>query len=69
MLEEPPLLDDGMHSNAWAISGKHTKNGLPLLAADPHLKATVPSTWVLNSIVWDDNYVIGASIPGAPNIA
>ena len=63
------LLDDGIHSNAWAISGKHTKNGLPLLASDPHLKSTIPSTWVLNSIVYDDNYVIGASFLGIPNIA
>ena len=67
--EIEPLLDNGMHSNAWAVSGKHTSNGLPILASDPHLKSTLPSTWLLNSITWGDNYVIGASFPGIPNIA
>ena len=68
-LGQESLLDDGIHSNAWVISGKHTKSGLPLLASDPHLKSTIPSTWVLNSIVYGDNYVIGASFLGIPNVA
>ena len=29
----------------------------------------MPSTWVLNSVVWDDSYVIGASLPGLPNVS
>ena len=43
--EEPPLRQDPAHSNSWVISGRHTENGMPLLASDPHLTATVPSLW------------------------
>ncbi|MEJ7741642.1 MAG: penicillin acylase family protein [Nocardioidaceae bacterium] len=35
----------GLGSNAWAVSGKHTKSGAPLLANDPHLEASMPSVW------------------------
>ncbi|MBA3232577.1 MAG: penicillin acylase family protein [Propionibacteriales bacterium] len=36
---------DGLGSNAWAVSGEHTASGSPILANDPHLGATIPSTW------------------------
>jgi len=32
-------------SNAWVVSGAHTKSGAPLLANDPHLGAALPSVW------------------------
>jgi penicillin amidase len=32
-------------SNAWAISGKRTASGKPLLAGDPHIGFSVPSVW------------------------
>ena len=32
----------GDGSNAWALSGKFTKSGGPILAADPHLKTSSP---------------------------
>jgi penicillin amidase len=32
-------------SNAWAISGRRTASGKPLLAGDPHIKFSVPSVW------------------------
>jgi penicillin amidase len=35
----------GLGSNAWAVSGKHTASGAPILANDPHLGATMPSVW------------------------
>ena len=35
----------GEGSNAWAVSGWHSKTGKPLLAYDPHLESTVPSQW------------------------
>ena len=37
-----PLLEG---SNAWAISGKRTASGKPLLAGDPHIGFSVPSVW------------------------
>lgn len=45
----PDLLGPGgspdLGSNAWAVSGEHTESGDPLLANDPHLGASMPSTW------------------------
>jgi penicillin amidase len=32
-------------SNAWAISGKRTANGKPVLAGDPHMAYSSPSIW------------------------
>jgi len=32
-------------SNAWAISGKRTASGKPLLAGDPHIAFSTPSVW------------------------
>lgn len=36
---------DGVGSNAWAVSGEHTASGAPILANDPHLDPSIPSTW------------------------
>nr|WP_233570854.1 penicillin acylase family protein [Nocardiopsis sp. Huas11] len=44
----PDLLGPGgpdIGSNSWVVSGDHTESGLPLLANDPHLGASMPSTW------------------------
>jgi penicillin amidase len=38
-------LGDGIGSNSWAISGKLTSTGMPLLANDPHLSIQMPSIW------------------------
>ena len=35
----------GIGSNSWVISGALTQTGAPLLANDPHLAASMPSTW------------------------
>jgi len=32
-------------TNCWAVSGEHSETGRPILANDPHLDATMPSTW------------------------
>ena len=36
---------DGIGSNSWAVSGKLTNTGMPLLANDPHLSIQMPSIW------------------------
>ena len=36
---------DGIGSNSWAVSGKLTDTGMPLLANDPHLGIQMPSIW------------------------
>ncbi|MGA8846340.1 MAG: penicillin acylase family protein [Nocardioides sp.] len=35
---------DGLGSNSWVISGEHTDTGAPLLAGDPHLAVSAPSS-------------------------
>jgi len=37
-----PLMEG---SNAWAISGKRTASGKPLLAGDPHIAYSLPAVW------------------------
>src|SRR5205085_5897598 len=41
--EQKPDKDNG--SNNWAISGKKTQSGYPILANDPHLGLNLPSLW------------------------
>ncbi|MCC7429615.1 penicillin acylase family protein [bacterium] len=53
-------------SNAWAVSGKKTKTGKPMLANDPHLKNEVPSKWYEIGIFAPNFRVKGFSIPGVP---
>ncbi|MCB0118460.1 MAG: penicillin acylase family protein, partial [Anaerolineales bacterium] len=36
---------DGIGSNSWAVSGRLTDTGMPLLANDPHLGIQMPSIW------------------------
>ncbi|WP_194410131.1 penicillin acylase family protein [Microbacterium cremeum] len=36
---------EGVGSNSWVVSGAHTASGMPLLANDPHLGASLPSVW------------------------
>jgi penicillin amidase len=36
---------EGVGSNSWVVSGNHTESGMPLLANDPHLGASLPSVW------------------------
>ena len=69
VVQEFSQLDDQMASNNWVIHGKHTANGLPLLANDPHLNTALPSFWQLQELVWEEKFMIGGSVPGIPMIA
>lgn len=65
----PKLEDDnGIGSNNWAVSGRKTKTGYPILANDPHLALRMPSTWYMAELQCPGYHVAGASIPGAPGI-
>ncbi|MEI9814780.1 MAG: penicillin acylase family protein [Acidobacteriota bacterium] len=66
----PPRLstDDSPGSNAWAISGAHTADGKPMLANDPHLEYSLPSTWHLVHLKAGDLDVTGATLPGVPAV-
>ena len=53
-------------SNAWAIAGSHTASGKPLLANDPHLEFSIPSTWWMVHLTAPGLNVEGVTIPGVP---
>jgi penicillin G amidase len=55
-------------SNAWALAGKKTTTGKPILAGDPHLQFNWPSTFYIVHLTAEDLDCIGGSIPGAPGI-
>lgn len=57
-------------SNAWAVSPKRSATGHALLAADPHLEINrLPAVWYEAVLEWDNQFVMGASLPGCPIFA
>lgn len=55
-------------SNAWVISGKHTKSGYPILANDPHLGLELPALWYAASLKGDKLDASGMTLVGLPMI-
>jgi penicillin G amidase len=64
---QKPDKDNG--SNNWALSGKKTKSGYPILCNDPHLGLNLPSLWYETHIQTPEFNVYGASFPCAPGVA
>lgn len=59
---------EGLGSNNWVLTGKKTISGKPLLANDPHLGLSAPSTWYFAHLEAPGLNVIGATLPGVPAI-
>ncbi len=59
---------EGLGSNNWVLTGKKTVSGKPLLANDPHLGLSAPSTWYFAHLEAPGLNVIGATLPGIPAI-
>lgn len=55
-------------SNAWSAASSRSASGGTLLANDPHLGFTAPSTWYLARLELANGGVIGGTIPGIPTI-
>jgi penicillin G amidase len=55
-------------SNNWAVSGKKTKSGKPILCNDPHLGLNLPSLWYEMQITTPGLNVYGVTFPGAPSV-
>lgn len=64
--EQKPNPDNG--SNNWAVGGKKTKTGSPILCNDPHLGLNLPSIWYEMEISTPSFNAYGATFPGAPSI-
>jgi len=57
-------------SNNWVVAPSRTAAGFPLLAGDPHLDLTLPSTWYEAHLVVPGRLdVYGVTFPGAPVVA
>ena len=56
-------------SNNWALSGKLTRSGKPILAGDPHRTQSVPSLRYIAHLVAPGWNVIGAGEPALPGIS
>lgn len=55
-------------SNNWAVSGKRSQSGKPILANDTHLSFASPGTWYLARIKTPSLDLAGVTAPGAPFI-
>ena len=67
-VKEPVKPDRENGSNNWAVSGKKTQSGAPILCNDPHLGLNFPSLWYEVQISTPDYNAYGASFPGAPGV-
>lgn len=53
-------------SNEWAVDGRHSASGAPLLAGDPHLAFSFPGIWYLVRVDMPGRVLAGATAPGVP---
>ncbi|HET9430506.1 MAG TPA: penicillin acylase family protein [Chitinophagaceae bacterium] len=58
----------GKGSNNWAVSGKKSSSGSPILCNDPHLELTFPSIWYEIQISTPSFNAYGVSFPGIPSV-
>jgi penicillin amidase len=66
---------DATGSNNWAVSGRLTPDGAPLIANDMHLDVRVPNTWYRAQLEWTDSAIpgrvhrlVGVTLPGSPAV-
>jgi penicillin amidase len=70
--ERTPLLAEAadrtftLGSNEWAVAGRHTRSGRPIMANDPHLGLTTPATFYPVGLRGGGLDVQGESFAGAP---
>ncbi|TAE03971.1 MAG: penicillin acylase family protein, partial [Bacteroidetes bacterium] len=61
-------VDKGIGSNNWAVSGKKTASGSPILCDDPHLELNLPSIWLAMQLNSPSINCYGVTLPGSPSI-
>lgn len=66
---EPQKPNKENGSNNWAVNGKKTKSGYPILCNDPHLGLNLPSLWYEIQLHTPKMNVYGVSFPCAPVVA
>jgi penicillin amidase len=65
---QPQREDPDNGSNNWAVSGKKTRSGFPILCNDPHLGLNLPSLWFEVQLTTPNLNAYGVSFPGAPGV-
>ena len=56
-------------SNNWAVSGKKSETGMPLLANDMHLSLNAPGIWMqIHQEIPGKLNVTGVALPGQPMV-
>jgi penicillin amidase len=55
-------------SNAWAIAGRLTASGKPILANDMHLEFSLPGVWYMAHLQAPQLDAAGVTLPGVPGI-
>jgi len=60
----PDATDGG--SNNWALAGRHTASGRPLVAGDPHRAFEIPNMYTQLHVACDDFDALGLTVPGVP---
>ena len=68
LLEDAPRPPPGQGSNAWAIAGRRTTSGSPILANDPHLLVQQPAPWLELHLRAPGYEARGVAAPFAPGI-
>ena len=66
-----PTREDAPGSNAWAVAGEHTHDGVPMLANDMHLGLRLPNVWYHARLIVEqsrneDRDLVGVTLPGLP---
>lgn len=57
---------EGAGSNNWAVAGRRSAGGAPMLANDPHLKLSAPALWYFARLQLPGWKLAGATMPGLP---
>ncbi|MBR1001969.1 MULTISPECIES: penicillin acylase family protein [Bradyrhizobium] len=60
------LHGENVGSSSWVVGGEGSVHGMPVLANDPHLPATMPINWYVAHLRAGELDVAGATIPGIP---
>jgi len=60
------LLGDTVGSNNWAVSGRKTASGKPMLCSDPHLGFQLPAIWYASHLCVGGRNIVGVGFPGSP---
>lgn len=60
--------DDATGSNNWAVNGRRSGSGFPILCGDPHQPFWVPSSWYEFALHGPEDHAAGAGHPGLPGM-